>query len=135
MMNPTLPGRAAIVLITCLAASAPLGAQLRPETGTLVVVNKGANTASVIDITSGETVTTLPTGRGPHEAAVSSEGRWIVITDYSGGNSLTIIDLAQPAVVQTAAEPASSMWLHNSRPSRSRETVGRFGWEVTNGDR
>jgi YVTN family beta-propeller protein len=92
-------GTSAIVATHVLAGT--LAAQLRPEAGTLVVVNKRANTASVIDIMSGETVATLPTGRGPHEAAISSEGRWVVITDYSSGNSLTIIDVAQPAVVRT----------------------------------
>ncbi len=41
-----------------------------PITGTLVVTNKGGNTASIIDIGSRQNLATLPTGSGPHEVAV-----------------------------------------------------------------
>ncbi len=68
--------------------------------GTLVVVNKGEATASVIDVRTGETVTKLPTGPGPHELAMSSDGRWAVVTDY-GGNTLTVIDVARVTVDRT----------------------------------
>jgi DNA-binding beta-propeller fold protein YncE len=102
-MTDLAPGRAVpAALLAAALSAAPLAAQLRPETGTLVVVNKQANTASIIDVASGETVSTLPTGRGPHEAAISSDGRWAVVTDYAGGNSLTIIDVSRPAVARTA---------------------------------
>jgi YVTN family beta-propeller protein len=87
--------------VTCAVAPALAAQGVSTEAGTLVVVNKQANTANVIDVASGEMVATLPTGRGPHEAAISSDGRWAVVTDYSGGNSLTVIDIAQPAVART----------------------------------
>jgi YVTN family beta-propeller protein len=39
----------------------------------------------------------IPTGEGPHEAAVSGDGRWAVATDYGaagpGGSTLTVVDL------------------------------------------
>ena len=55
--------RANIVLLSLLAVTLPAGAQtLRPESGTLVVVNKRANTASIIDVASGKTISTLTTG-------------------------------------------------------------------------
>jgi len=72
--------------------------------GLLVVANKRAASASLIDVASGRTVATLPTGQGPHEAAVSRDGRWAVITDYGAqvpGSSLTVIDLERREVVRT----------------------------------
>jgi YVTN family beta-propeller protein len=72
--------------------------------GLLVVANKRAASASLIDVASGRTVATLPTGQSPHEAAVSRDGRWAVITDYGAqvpGSSLTVIDLERRAVART----------------------------------
>ncbi len=71
------------------------------ETGTLVVLNKGASTATFIDVASGENLGMLPTGEGPHELAMTEDGRWAVSTDYGGGNSLTVIDVAGMTVTRT----------------------------------
>lgn len=71
------------------------------ETGTLVVLNKGAATATFVDVASGRTLATLPTGQGPHELAMTSDGRWAVGTDYGGGNSLTVFDVAGLRVART----------------------------------
>ena len=69
--------------------------------GTVVVLNKQGHDASFIDLASGDIIATLPTGRGPHELVVTSEGRWAVGTDYSGGDSLTVFDVANLEVVRT----------------------------------
>src|SRR4051794_3204928 len=50
--------------------------------GTLVVANMEDSTASIIDLASGYTRATLPTGRWPHEVAVSDDGRFAVVTNY-----------------------------------------------------
>ena len=71
------------------------------RTDTLVVLNKSAATATFIDVASGTTVATLPTGRGPHELAITTDGRWAVSTDYSGGNSLTVFDIENVSVERT----------------------------------
>jgi len=72
---------------------------------TLVVANKAEATASLIDLASGEVVATLPTGQGPHEVAISPDGRHALVTDYgvrgSEGSSLTLIDIARAEVVKT----------------------------------
>jgi YVTN family beta-propeller protein len=72
--------------------------------GLLVAGNKPANTATIVDLATGRTLATLPTGLGPHEAAVSRDGAWAVITDYgtgpAPGNSLTVIDLASRTVAK-----------------------------------
>ncbi len=106
MMSPRLNIVRVIVASSLLAALAfatksTILAQGSGLTGTLVVVNKGANTANIIDIESGEILATLPTGNGPHEVAISSDGKRAVVTDYggrAGGNTLTIIDVPKLAV-------------------------------------
>jgi hypothetical protein len=71
--------------------------------GTLVVTNKSPSTATIIDVASGRILATLPTGKGPHEIAMTSDGGTAVVTDYSGepGRTLTIIDVARRTVVRT----------------------------------
>jgi len=72
---------------------------------TLIVANKAEATVSLIDVASGEVKATLPTGVGPHEVAVSPDGRRAVIADYgtgeAPGGTLTLIDVAAAKVVST----------------------------------
>lgn len=86
-----------------LALAASVGAQVPGLTGTLVITNKSPSTATIIDVGSGRTLATLPTGAGPHEVVLSSDGRWAVVTDYSGqpGRTLTVIDVPALRVVRT----------------------------------
>lgn len=46
-------------------------------------------------------MTSLPTGKGPRELAITRAGRWAVSTDYVGGNSLTVFDVANATPVRT----------------------------------
>jgi YVTN family beta-propeller protein len=90
-----------------IAALAPLSAAwpAAPE-GTLIVLNKSEATAALVDPASGEVRRTLPTGVGPHEAAVSPDGRIAVVADYGQnvpGSTLTVIDLERAEVVRTIA--------------------------------
>jgi DNA-binding beta-propeller fold protein YncE len=70
-----------------------------------VVLNKGAAQATFVDLASGTVVGTLPTGEGPHELTMSSDGRVAVGTDYGGrgggGNSLTVFDVEAMEVIRT----------------------------------
>ncbi|HYC53102.1 MAG TPA: hypothetical protein VEB19_18505 [Gemmatimonadaceae bacterium] len=90
-------------LFILAAAAAPVCAQAPGLTGTLIVTNKGPSTATIIDVGSGRTLATLPTGNGPHEVVLSANGRWAVVTDYSGapGRTLTVIDLPLLRVART----------------------------------
>lgn len=70
----------------------------------LLVANKADHTVTVIDLASGAAVATLPTGAGPHEVAISADGRWAVATDYGTqvpGGTLTVFDLASRTVART----------------------------------
>jgi DNA-binding beta-propeller fold protein YncE len=88
--------------IAALAATSAT-AQVPGLTGTLVVTNKSPSTATIIDVASGRIMGTLPTGSGPHEVVLSSDGRWAVVTDYGGPprKTLTVIDLATMRVART----------------------------------
>ena len=75
--------------------------------GLLVVANQEGASATIIDAATMKTLATLPVGVGPHEAAVSPDGRWAVVTNYGNkevlGNTLSVIDLNAPtlSVVRT----------------------------------
>jgi YVTN family beta-propeller protein len=75
--------------------------------GLLVVANQQGASATVLDAATLKTVATVPVGQGPHEVAISTDGRWAVVTNYgtqaAAGNTLSVIDLAaeSPSVVRT----------------------------------
>jgi YVTN family beta-propeller protein len=74
--------------------------------GTLIVLNKSDDTASFIDPATGRTLSQLPTGGGPHEVAVSPDGRTAVVANYGSvqggafvsGHTLSVYDLTTRTV-------------------------------------
>ena len=89
-------------VLAALLAATVAGAQ--SPAGVLIAGNKRANTASIVDLASGRSLAELPTPPGPHESAVSSDGRWGVITGYGTqqpGNTLLILDLATHTAART----------------------------------
>jgi DNA-binding beta-propeller fold protein YncE len=90
-------------LATIALSATAAAAQVPGLSGTLIVTNKTPSTATIIDVASGRTLATLPTGRGPHEVVLSHSGRWAVITDYGGQprRTLTVIDLNTLRVART----------------------------------
>lgn len=97
--------RAAAVL--ALAATIVRPAPLRAQTGTLVVSNMNDHTATIIDAATGRVHATLATGEGPHEVAISRDGRTALVSNYGvrgkAGSTITVIDIATAAVVRTLA--------------------------------
>ncbi len=81
----------------------------------LVVLNKSGHQAVLVDPVTLEIVKTLPTGTGPHEAAVSPDGRTAYVANYGAyrlfregekpqlerGHTISVIDLVQREVVDT----------------------------------
>ena len=96
---------AAVVVAVLASGATSLHAQARTPAGTLVVSNMNDHTATVIDAATGRVHATLPTGEGPHEVAVSRDGRWAVVSNYGvrgkPGSTLTVIDVARAAVART----------------------------------
>ena len=60
--------------------------------GTLLVGNKGEDTLSFIDLASGGELARLPTGRMPHEIAISPDGSQAAVVAY-GAASIDVFDV------------------------------------------
>lgn len=94
-----------MVIPLALVVAAALATQQPGPRGTLVVLNKGEGTASLIDLGTGRTVARLPTGEGPHEVVVSRDGRTAVAANYgtgpAPGSSLTVMDVPGRRVLRT----------------------------------
>lgn len=90
------------------------------SSGTLLVLNKSDDTVSFIDLASSKIKATLPTGDGPHEVAVSKDGKTAVVTNYGDtsnpGKSLTVVDVPGKKVLRTIdlgtyRRPHGIVWL------------------------
>ena len=70
--------------------------------GLIIVANQEAAGATVLDAATMKTLATVSVGVGPHEVAVSQDGRWAVVTNYGNkdvvGNTLSVIDLSAPTL-------------------------------------
>jgi YVTN family beta-propeller protein len=75
------------------------------EAATLLVANKAEATVSLVDLGSGQVAATLPVGTGPHEIAVSPDGKLALVANYGAaqqpGSSLTLLDVPGAKVVKT----------------------------------
>jgi YVTN family beta-propeller protein len=92
-------------LAFCLpVAGGATAAPAQTLSGTLIVLNKAEASASLLDCASGEERLKLPTGDGPHEVAISPDGKAAVVANYGDrepGHTLTVIDLPAKRVVKT----------------------------------
>ncbi len=97
---PLLPG---LALVVGSAPPAPTRAAL---TGTVVVVNQQSDTVTLVDVKTMTAYRHVAVVGGPHEAAVSPDGRTVVVTNYNkqgAGPQKTLSVLALPGgdVVRT----------------------------------
>ncbi|HWP94381.1 MAG TPA: YncE family protein [Gammaproteobacteria bacterium] len=90
----------------------------------LLVGNKSDDTVQMITLPAGRVHATLPTGAGPHEIAVSPDGRLAVVTNYgrgaAPGRTLTVIDVLAARVAATIdlgeyRRPHGIEWLPDGR--------------------
>lgn len=104
---------------------AALSALIAPAfTGTLVVVNQQADSATLINTATMEVIRHVPVGGGPHEAAVSPDGSRVAVTNYykqgvGPSKSLSIIKLPSGEVEKTIdlapyAMPHDIRWVNGS---------------------
>lgn len=92
-------------------------------TGIAVVVNQQSDSASVVDLATYKAVH-VPVGNGPHEAAVSPDGKRAVVTNYfkpgvGPGSSLSVLDLDAKREVKRIpldrqAMPHGIQWVDNA---------------------
>ena len=79
-----------------LAIGAAIPAAQSPA-GSLIVLNKEEATLVIVDPSSGKVLGRVPTGEGPHEVAVSADGKTAFVGNYGGqtpGSTISVIDLA-----------------------------------------
>jgi len=102
----------------------PAGAAGDRPAGTLLVVNKGEATLSLVDLASEEEIARIGTGEGPHEVAASPDGQRAVVTNYGTqarpGNTLTVVDLERRESIATIdlgeqTRPHGITWLPDGR--------------------
>jgi YVTN family beta-propeller protein len=107
-----------------VGGAAPAAAQGPQAARTLVVLNKAEATASLIDVRAGLVYATLPTGTGPHEVAVSPDGRLAVVSNYgvgaAPGSTLSVLDLTTAQVRSTISlaehrRPHGLAWLPDGK--------------------
>lgn len=102
---------------------------------TLVVAHEADATAWLMDADSGQVHRRLETGRGPHEAATSPDGRFVVISDYGDGategRSLTVLDVKEGRVHRSVdlaehPRPHGLDFLERERLLVTAETTGEL---------
>ncbi|SBV34229.1 conserved exported protein of unknown function [uncultured Sphingopyxis sp.] len=104
------------VLFSALAGmllAAPAAAE------TLLVGNKGEDTLSVIALDSGAELARLPTGKMPHEIAISPDGKQAAVVAY-GGTTIDVFDVEKRAKLRTIdlspnRRPHGLLWLSDGR--------------------
>jgi YVTN family beta-propeller protein len=90
------PGSIALLLAAGALMAAEVGAQ-GSGGGTLLVLNKVDATLAFVDPASQQVLARVPTGEGPHEVVVSSDGTLAFVSNYGAqtpGSSLSVIDVA-----------------------------------------
>lgn len=97
-----------ITAFTALLAAAVVGSAGADDklTGTVVVVNQASDTVTLVDLATMEAYRHVAVVGGPHEAAVSPDGRRAMVTNYRkrGGavqNTLSLISLPVGDVLKT----------------------------------
>jgi len=68
------------------------------SSGRLLVLNKEDATLAIVEAASGKVLGTVPTGEGPHELVVSSDGKFAFASNYgtgpAPGHTISMIDIA-----------------------------------------
>jgi len=90
-----LSGSALVLVIGINAA--PTLPRAQAGSAQLLVLNKNDATLAFVDPTSGQVTARVPTGDGPHEVVVSSDGKLAFAANYgaqTAGSTISVIDVA-----------------------------------------
>jgi len=105
--------RTIAILSALLLAATPAAAE------TLLIGNKGEDTLSLIALDSGTELARLPTGKMPHEIAISPDGKQAAVVAY-GGTTIDVFDVAAGKKLRTIdlspnQRPHGLLWLSDGR--------------------
>ncbi len=90
------------LMTSMLSGGAPASAE--ELGGTLLVLNKSEASVSFLSCATGKEIGRAPTGDGPHEVAISPDGRTAVVGNYGTrvpGSTLTVVAMPSMAVTKT----------------------------------
>lgn len=90
-----------LVLASFVLDAAAAAAQT--PAASLIVLNKEDATLAIVDPVARTVVGRVPTGEGPHEVAVSTDGKLAFVANYGAqtpGSTISIIDLVAPKEVR-----------------------------------
>jgi YVTN family beta-propeller protein len=102
-----------------LGLSSIAGAADLPQGAILLIGNKGEDTLSFVDLGTGEELGRSPTGKAPHEIAISPDGTQAAVVAY-GDRTIDIFDVASRARLKTIdlspnEGPHGIAWLKDGR--------------------
>jgi YVTN family beta-propeller protein len=100
-----------------LAVVAALPGMARADT--LIIGNKAEDTVSFLDLATAREFARVPTGKAPHEVAVSPDGTKAAVVAY-GGASIDVFDVATKRLrrridLGNNGAPHGLVWLRNGR--------------------
>lgn len=113
--------------VICLSAAADRPTTGDPDelTGTVIVVNKASDTVTLIDLASMEAYRHVAVVGGPHEVAVSPDGRRAMVTNYykrpgDPQKTLSLISLPDGATIKTIdlgtfSTPHDVQWVNDKQ--------------------
>lgn len=118
-------GMSLLALILATGWINAVGAEADQLTGTVVVVNQASDTVTLIDLASMEAYRHVAVVGGPHEVAVSPEGKRAIVTNYrkrGGGpqKTLSLISLPDGATIKTIdlgefSTPHDVQWVNENQ--------------------
>lgn len=124
MKSPLLQLVSMIFLVTGAHTQTQAGETSR-LTGTVVVVNQASDTVTLIDLSTMEAYRHVDVVGGPHEVAVSEDGRRAVVTNYykRGGDAqktLSLISLPDGDTIRTIdlgefSRPHDVQWVNETQ--------------------
>jgi YVTN family beta-propeller protein len=83
-----------LIAFVAPSAAQPSAFEAKSTAPMLIVANKSEDSVSLVNLKTLRVVDKVATGRGPHEVAVSPDGKWASAANYEGpGDSISIIDL------------------------------------------
>src|SRR5262245_1939610 len=105
---------AAVLSLSSIACAAE-----GPPGAILLVGNKGEDTLSFVDLSTGQELGRSPTGKMPHEIAISPDGSKAAVVAY-GGYTIDLFDIATRARLKTIdlspnEGPHGIAWLKDGR--------------------
>ena len=110
--------RLATIALAVVSSSIACAAET-PEGAVLLIGNKGEDTVSFVDLRTGRELGRSPTGKMPHEIAVSPDGKQAAVVAY-GDKTIDLFEVATQAKLKTIdlspnEGPHGIAWLKDGR--------------------